>query len=1154
MVHQWSSQGTNRRLTQGTTVRRAIVLAMILAILATPLHVSSPLPVLAAGPACTTSGPTSGAYTAAVCLSTSGTTTLSGNVTVTTTVSAATGSLPAITRVDGKIVKGTVSNTLSHVLADFAAPYTYTLPTARWTDGIYRLYTVVNFADGFVAVMPMVQVTFANGVTVAPVSNGSWTPYSVGGSSVTIAATGDGAGGLPGATAVGNLVAGWNPAMFMYLGDVYNAGSYTEYLNYYEPTLGSLKSRTNPVPGNHETGTQYKGYYDYWNTGASNDFYATNAGVWRVIGLNSNINSDVGSAQYTLLQQELSTHNNQCLLVSFHHPRYGLTAAGGSASMDAIWQLMAQYGVDVVLNGHEHNYQRWKPMDASGAVQAAGITEFVVGTGGHDLQPFGRSDTRVAVRISGADGALKLTLTGTGASYQFVSTTGTVMDSGTAPCATGAPGPTPTPTSTATPIASGNVTFNPDADSRVDESQPSTNFGTSTTLRTDADTGVNVESYLRFTVSGVASNVTSAKLRLFVTDGSVDGPAVYTTSSGWTETGITWANRPARTSGALSDLGQITTGTWVELNVTGVVTGNGEYNFAIATGSTDGTTLSSRNSATNKPELVLEIGGAPPTATPTFTPTSTPTSTPTPVASGNVTFNPIADSRVLEASPNTNYGTGTTLVTDAGTGVNVESYLLFTVSGVTGPITNATLRLYVTDPSKDGPAVYSSATGWTETGITWANRPARTSGVLSDSAAVAVGTWIELDVTSAVTGNGTFGFELATGSTDGTTVSSRQAATNKPELVLTIGGGAPPTATPTSTATPTATGTATATVTSTATVTPTATNTATPTGTPVVDPTASDTPTPVLTNTPTSTPTATFTPEPTATSTPVPPTSTPTPVPIVTLFSDGFESGDLSKWSASANATVNGNVVAAGSWAGRTASAANGASWVRANLSSPQNEVYARVKFNVLTQGANEVPVLRLRDGNNSLLLTIFLNPQARLSIRPVGSSAFSDPTIVTKGAWNELIVRAAVNGGAGETEVWLNGQRIAALSQSFGLGTAPIARIEIGDNATNRTFDVASDEVLASTGPIAPSQFGPSPTAVPTATAVPPTATATPVPPTSTPIPPSPTDTPPPPTATPIPTDTPPPTAAPTPLPTDTPPLPTATPLPPTDTPTATP
>src|SRR4029078_4919022 len=231
MERAWFRRDNRLNLHPIAAVRRAVLFVLLMTALVAPLHLPSPMPAAAAGAACTRSGPASGTSTATVCLSTSGSTTLAGNVTVTTTVAAATGTLPAISRVDSKIVKGTVSSTLSHVLADFAAPYTYTLPTARWTDGIYRLYAVANFADGFVATMPMLQVNFANGVTVAPVSNGSWTPYSVGGSSVTIAATGDGAGGLPGATAVGNLVSGWNPGMFIYLGDVYNAGSYTEFLN-----------------------------------------------------------------------------------------------------------------------------------------------------------------------------------------------------------------------------------------------------------------------------------------------------------------------------------------------------------------------------------------------------------------------------------------------------------------------------------------------------------------------------------------------------------------------------------------------------------------------------------------------------------------------------------------------------------------------------------------------------------------------------------------------------------------------------------------------------------------------------------------------------------------------------------------------------------
>jgi hypothetical protein len=248
MVRERSRQSSSRGLSLRAARRWSLLVMMLLAAVMAPLRLSPPIPVTAAGPACTTSGPGAGTYTARVCLSTSGTTTLIGNVAVTTTVTAASGTPPVIKRVSGKIVKGTISSTLSSVLSDYAAPYTYTLPTARWTDGIYRLYSEVTFSDDFVAVMPVLQVTFANGVTVAPVSNNTWTPFTVGGSTATIAAVGDGAGGLPGASAVGSLVTAWNPAMFLYLGDVYNSGTYTEFLNYYDPTLGALNQ------GPHESG------------------------------------------------------------------------------------------------------------------------------------------------------------------------------------------------------------------------------------------------------------------------------------------------------------------------------------------------------------------------------------------------------------------------------------------------------------------------------------------------------------------------------------------------------------------------------------------------------------------------------------------------------------------------------------------------------------------------------------------------------------------------------------------------------------------------------------------------------------------------------------------------------------------------------------
>ena len=201
---------------------KSLVLLILVAAFGHAVDSGSPRFTYAAGPSCVTSGPSSGAYSVSVCISTAGGSTLSGNVGVTNTVTTVTGSAPAVSQINSRIATGTVSPAYPAVLADYSPPYAFTLPTDRWTDGIYRLRADVTLADGFQPTPPVLQVTFSNGVTVAPSSSGSWSPYAAGGGSVTLAAVGDGAGGMPGATTVGTMVTGWNPDMFVYLGDVYN--------------------------------------------------------------------------------------------------------------------------------------------------------------------------------------------------------------------------------------------------------------------------------------------------------------------------------------------------------------------------------------------------------------------------------------------------------------------------------------------------------------------------------------------------------------------------------------------------------------------------------------------------------------------------------------------------------------------------------------------------------------------------------------------------------------------------------------------------------------------------------------------------------------------------------------------------------------------
>src|SRR4051812_8552107 len=168
------------------------------------------------------------------------------------------------------------------------------------------------------------------------------------------------------------------------------------------------------------------------------------------------------------------------------------------------------------------------------------------------------------------------------------------------------------------------------------------------------------------------------------------------------------------------------------------------------------------------------------------------------------TFAPAADARVEQAHPSSNYGASWTLRVDGATDPAVETYLRFNVTGLTGTVQSARLRLYATSNTVDRPIAFGTSTGWTEGGITWSNRPSRTVALPVSSGTVAPGAWAQFDVTPQVTGEGTYGFMLATTSTDGLNMASRESTSPRPQLVVNTTDPASP---PASTAVPAISGT-----------------------------------------------------------------------------------------------------------------------------------------------------------------------------------------------------------------------------------------------------------------------------------------------------------------------------------------------------------
>jgi hypothetical protein len=217
--------------------------------------------------------------------------------------------------------------------------------------------------------------------------------------------------------------------------NVYTDGTYSQFTNCYHPTWGRHKSRTRPVPGNHEYRTSgAAGYFKYFSGTPS--YYAYNLGDWRIYALNSNIDVSATSAQVKWLKNDLAANPKKCVLAYWHHPRWSSGSRHGSNSKyHVLWRALYYAGADLVINGHEHHYERFKPMDHSGYGATSGLRQIVVGTGGAGLYGFGTVHPSSQVRNASTYGVLKLTLNTTSYAWNFIPVAGkTFTDSGTTSC------------------------------------------------------------------------------------------------------------------------------------------------------------------------------------------------------------------------------------------------------------------------------------------------------------------------------------------------------------------------------------------------------------------------------------------------------------------------------------------------------------------------------------------------------------------------------------------------------------------------------------------------------------------------------------------------------------------------------------------------
>jgi hypothetical protein len=227
--------------------------------------------------------------------------------------------------------------------------------------------------------------------------------------------------------------------------NAYEDGTGGEFSNCYDPSWGRYKARTRPSVGNHEYYTLgASGYYGYFGSAAGDPakgYYSYNRGQWHIISLNSMCGKVGGcganSPMVTWLKEDLASNPTSCTLAYFHHPLFSSGSEhGNDPRMRPSWDALYEAGAEVVLNGHDHDYERFAPQTPAGeADPKRGIREFVVGTGGNSLYAFLPPKPNSQVRNVDTYGVLKLALHPDSYEWKFVPVAGkTFTDSGSDRC------------------------------------------------------------------------------------------------------------------------------------------------------------------------------------------------------------------------------------------------------------------------------------------------------------------------------------------------------------------------------------------------------------------------------------------------------------------------------------------------------------------------------------------------------------------------------------------------------------------------------------------------------------------------------------------------------------------------------------------------
>ena len=660
--------------------------------------------------------------------------------------------------------------------------------------------------------------------------------------------------------------------------NAYASGAYAEFDTNLFQIYGNVFSKAAffPTLGNHDyatgSGAPYLDLFSLprnaWRSSHQERYYSFDYGNAHVVALDTNTPLDATDSAATddmfdWLRDDLSRTTQPWIIAVLHHAPYATGGHGSDSRVQTkLVPIFEQYGVDLVLSGHDHIYQRSKPLRGGQitTIQQGGIVYVVSGAGAAADDSCTSAAWLVVAYCAKPYGLYnRIRVTGNRLTVETIDEAGVVRDSVTL-------GQSTTPGTIAVPgrfevedykaggsgvgyydSTSGNaggVYRTDDVDIQTcSDGTPCYNVGWTTAGEWLAyDIQVPTNGSYTFGLR-VATPNSGKQFHIEVDGMNVSGAMAVPNTANWqTWTDITSApitlTSGQHTVRIVFDTGSMNLN-YVVINehsiapspvptLTSTPAPTEAPTITPTTATAEPTEAPTERpttmpTATAEPTLPLPTAtntllptilpsatptSTPPTSTPSAPNTPLPTSTPTPTGTATpttqaldpttLTFTASADARVEEAYPGTNYGASSTLRADGGSDPDVESYLRFSVTGVTGPVHTARLRVYATSGTSNGPAVYATANEWSETGITWSTRPARAGGALDDRGAVATSAWVEYDLSALIKGNGTYNLVLATDSTDGISLSSRQGSYS-PQLVLSLASGTP---TPTPSAIP----------------------------------------------------------------------------------------------------------------------------------------------------------------------------------------------------------------------------------------------------------------------------------------------------------------------------------------------------------------